>query len=158
MPPYPAKRDKVYRWSLILLVVGLTGEALGQFMESRPLEFWMQGWLSVAIVVAGWTFLVWLKEWRWMVRALVVAGLLVWPFWALGGWALSLAATAIMAAKETHCFHFWAGRIIPWYSLALGVGLIIQLPHLMLGLVWLGLAALWLSLVVGRSRLPLFEV
>ncbi|SMC07582.1 hypothetical protein SAMN00768000_3457 [Sulfobacillus thermosulfidooxidans DSM 9293] len=158
MPPYPAKRDKIYRLALVMLVLGLLGEAIASLIHSHSLQFWMQGWISASLIVAGWTFLVWLKQWRWVVRSLVILGLVLWPLWPLGGWALSLAGSAIMAAKETHCFHFWAGKVIPWYSVTLGILLILHVTEPYLGLAWLGLAALWLSLVLGRAKLPLFEV
>ncbi len=158
MPPYPAKRDKIYRLSLILLGIGVAAEGISGIAGLVGAQFWIQGGISVVLIVSGWTFLVWLKQWRWTVRMMVVLGFILWPFWPLGAWALSLAASAIMAAKETHCFHFWAGRVIPWYTLALGVFFIAHLSHPYLGIVWLGLAALWISLAAGRSKLPLFEV
>jgi hypothetical protein len=158
MPPYPAKRDKIYRLSLVLMGTGLIFEGISGMARLASIQFWIQGAISAVLIVSGWTFLVWLKQWRWTVRTMVVLGFVLWPVWPLGGWALSLAAGAIMAAKETHCFHFWAGRVIPWYTLILGVLLIIHLSEPFMGVAWLGLAALWISLAAGRSKLPLFEI
>ncbi len=158
MPPYPAKRDKVYRSSLAAVAVGMVAAAVATFLRSPAAVFWVHGFLALALAVSGWTFLVWLKEWRWVVRGLVIAGLVLWPFWGLGGWALSIGGSAIMAAKETHCFHFWAGRVIPWYSVVFGVGMVLQAPWWLMGLLWVGMAVLWGALVLGRWKLPLFEV
>ncbi|AUW94443.1 MAG: hypothetical protein OWR62_08085 [Sulfobacillus thermotolerans] len=158
MPPYPAKRDKVYRMSLGWTALAMVAAAVATLMRAEQAMFWIQGLVSAGLAVAGWTFLVWLKQWRWIVRSLVVLGLVLWPFWSLGAWALTIAGSAIMAAKETHCFHFWAGRVIPWYSVLFGAGMVFGAPWWLMGLLWLGLAFLWLSLVRGRWTLPLFEV
>lgn len=158
MPPYPAKRDRVYRTSLVAVAAGMAAAAVAAFLRSGTALFWIQGFVSLGLAVAGWTFLVWLKKWRWVVRSLVILGLVVWPFWSIGGWALTIAGSAIMAAKETHCFHFWAGRVIPWYSVLFGAGMILSAPWWLMGILWAGLAYLWISLVRGRWTLPLFEV
>jgi hypothetical protein len=63
-----------------------------------------------------------------------------------------------MAAKETHCFHFQAGKIIPWYTLGLGCLVLAGLMPAVLGVFWLGLSALWGWLLVGRLKLPLFVI
>ncbi len=104
--------------------------------------------------------MVWLSNWRWLVRSLVVIGAVIAfiPHLAILSWAFTIAASAIMAAKETHCFHFWAGKVIPWYSLVLGIGVLIGLPAIIQGLLWLGLAALWAFLMAGRLKLPLFVI
>jgi membrane protein implicated in regulation of membrane protease activity len=63
-----------------------------------------------------------------------------------------------MAAKETHCFHFWAGRVIPYATVALGIVLVFHTPPWLQGVFWWGLTALWAMLVWARWQLPLFEV
>ncbi|MCY0897736.1 MAG: hypothetical protein OWU33_02160 [Firmicutes bacterium] len=158
MPPYPAQRDRFYRYSLLGITLSITWEGLSTLTHEPALIFWAQGAVSLTILSASATFLVWLKSWRNLVRALAIAGFLLWPFVPLAGWAASLASAAIMAAKETHCFRFPAGRVIPWYSLLFGVAMIAHVPHVALGIGWLGLAGLWSWLTRGRFRLPLFEV
>lgn len=158
MPPYPAARDRFYRWTLAFSAVGLIGEGIATLFAAPRIMDLFQGWISVSFLLAGWTFLVWLTSWRSVVRGLAAAGLVVWPFWSLGGWALTLSSSAIMAAKETHCFHFWAGRIIPWMSLAFGFSMIATSNRWVIGIGWLMLGFLWTNLVLGRWRLPLFEI
>lgn len=158
MPPYPKERDRLYRWTLWAIALGMTGEGAALAISSPLLTFAAQGWTALAVLAASLSFLVWLSSWRYLVRTLAVVGLLLWPWWHLGGWAASLIATAIMAAKETHCFHFPAGKIIPWYSLFFGPVLLSPLPAKALAAGWVILAALWWWLAHDRSRLPLFEV
>ncbi len=158
MPPYPKERDQLYRWTLRSIALGLSCEGVALLLHNHALAYAAQGWTALSVVVASLSFLVWLSSWRTMVRALAVIGLVVWPWWQLGGWAGSLAATAIMAAKETHCFHFPAGKIVPWYSLGLGVALLTPLPSPVIAAGWIGLALLWWWMAWDRSRLPLFEV
>ncbi len=158
MPPYPAARDRWYRWSLLAAALGFFGQGIATLAANRDAIAFFHGWLAIALASAGWTFLVWLRNWRYLVRGLVTVGLLLWPWWTLGSWALTLSASAVMTAKETHCFHFPAGRIIPWYSLALGAALILGRPEWLIGCGWLGLATLWGWLVWGRLHLPLFEI
>lgn len=158
MPPYPKERDRLYRLALYAVALGLFGEAAGVLSASAPLDFAAQGFTAAIAVLASVTFLVWLGSWRWTVRVLAALGLVLWPLWPLGGWAAALAALAIMAAKETHCFHFPAGRLIPWASLLWGILLVVLPPARYEGFGWLAIAALWLWLAWDRSRLPLFEI
>ena len=158
MPPYPRQRDKLYRWSLRVIALGLTGEGAATLLSNHTLVYGAQGWTALGVVMASLSFLVWLTSWRYLVRTLAGLGLVIWPLWHLGGWAFSLAATAIMAAKETHCFHFPAGKIIPWYSLFFGMALLSPLPSDVIGAGWLILAVLWWWLAWDRSHLPLFEI
>ncbi|MCY0880874.1 MAG: hypothetical protein OWS74_02675 [Firmicutes bacterium] len=159
MPPYPAARDKVYRTSLtvfnILLYV-LAGINIGGF--SKMVLLTGQWAAALALTVAAWTFLVWLSSWRWTVRLLALAGFILTPFVPVLGWAGMLSASGIMAAKETHCFHFWSGRVIPWVSLGLGIFILLPVPSAVRGVIWLGLALLWTALLKARARLPLFSV
>ncbi len=159
MPPYPHIQDQIYRWSLLSAAAGMAVETIAWLF--LPASRWRavgEGWTLISLGVAGWTFLVWLRSWRILVRGLVTSGALVAPFLPVVGWAFGLSGAAIMAAKETHCFHFRAGRIIPWYTLALGVTMLIPRPALVEGLGWLGLASLWTWLVAARWQLPLFEI
>ncbi|MCY0877878.1 MAG: hypothetical protein OWU84_02905 [Firmicutes bacterium] len=158
MPPYPAARDRLYRYSLVAIALCAAAEGMALITGRVGWARGIEGAFALSVLWASATFLVWLKTWRHLVRALGVGGFLLWPFWAIGGWALSLAASAIMAAKETHCFHFHAGRVIPWYSLALGLAMLAQAPQIALGIGWVALAWLWGWLAWGRSQLPLFEV
>lgn len=126
-----------------------------------PLVIVLAHWgAAFSALVAGWTFLVWLASWRWVVRGLVGMGLVlaIWPVLSVPSWGLVLLASAIMAAKETHCFHFRAGKIIPWYTLGLGCLVLAGTTPLVLGLLWLGLGGLWAWLLVGRLKLPLFII
>lgn len=157
MPPYPARLDQVYRWSLVAFVVGLTGTAVATAIGGHALMWW-QGISALAMGVAGWTFLVWLKSWRWLVRGLVTAGVVMWLLWPLAGWAATLMASAIIAAKEHHCFRFWSGRWIPWVSLLNGIGLVAHLPPHVQAVLWVAVAWLWVPLLMGRFQLPLFEL
>jgi hypothetical protein len=158
MPPYPKERDRLYRWMLAACAAGLTIEAAAILAQSALLTVAAQGVTAAAVCAASVTFLVWLSSWRWIVRGLAAAGLIGWPLWHLGGWAATLAALSIMAAKETHCFHFPAGRLIPWASLAWGVALAVFPPGRWQAAGWLAVALLWWWLAWDRSRLPLFEV
>lgn len=160
MPRYPAGRDRIYRAAL----VGFTGflgiTAVGTGLTSMAIAAIGHWGAALSLLVAGWTFLVWLSSWRWLVRGLVLGGVVVaiWPPATLGSWALILGASAVMAAKETHCFHFKAGKIIPGYTIVLGLLLLVGIPPILGGLVWLGLFGLWAWLLVGRLRLPLFVI
>ncbi|NMP24015.1 hypothetical protein [Sulfobacillus harzensis] len=158
MPPYPHRQDQIYRWSLLATTAGLAIEGVGWLLSDPLLRQIGQGWTSLALAVAGWTFLVWLRSWRFGVRTLSTLGLVFWLASPLIGWAFSLASLAIMAAKETHCFHFPAGRVIPWYALALGLAMIARLNPFIIGIGWLGLTGLGSWLVWGRWHLPLFEI
>lgn len=159
MPPYPHVQDQVYRWSLLSVALGLALETTAWlFLHAPQWRTIGEGWALISLAVAGWTFLVWLRSWRFLVRGLVTSGAVVGFFVPVLGWALGLAGAAIIAAKETHCFHFPAGRIIPWYALALGLTLLVPTPALVEGLGWLGLTALWTWLVAARWHLPLFEI
>ncbi|MBX5466329.1 MAG: hypothetical protein K6U14_02375 [Firmicutes bacterium] len=157
MPRYPARWDLVYRWSLVAFVVGLTACAVATAVEA-PAVHWWQGWSAVAMAVAGWTFLVWVPTWRWLVRGLVTIGAVLWWWWPLGGWAATLAASAIVAGKEYHCFRFWSGRYIPWVSLINGLGLVFGIPTHIQAVLWVAVAWLWVPLLVARWQLPLFEL
>lgn len=158
MPPYPARRDRLYRLTLAAIALGSAAEGAAVLSHIPGAAFFAQGWITAAILAASLTFLVWLKNWRYLVRGLALLGFVLWPLSSIVSWGFSLAAAAIMAAKETHCFHFPAGRILPWYSLALGVLLLFWSNHIAQGLGWLGLAFLWGWLVWDRSKLPLFEI
>ena len=158
MPRYPARMDQIYRMGLAVFVGSLLINAVAVAGGWHTLAVWGQGIGAFGMLWAGWTFLVWLRSWRWLVRALVVAGLLLWPVFPLGGWAATLMASAIMAAKENHCFHFWSGKYIPWVSLALGIVLALPAPGPVQAGLWIVLAWLWVPLLVGRFRLPLFVV
>ncbi len=158
MPPYPARRDNQYRITLMAITVGVAGESVATLLRSPTAMYWSQAWTALAVVAASWTFLVWLKNWRYLVRVLAVVGLLLWPWWSIGSWAGILAAGAIMAAKETHCFHFPAGRILPWWSLALGIVMVIDPVPIIVAGGWMGLAILWGWLAWSRQQLPLFEI
>ncbi len=161
MPRYPAHLDRVYRGAMAGFTGFLGVTAVGTGFSS-PMIMDLGHWGAAAsLLVAGWTFLVWLSSWRWFVRGLVLTGFLLagWPALALVSWGLLLGASAIMAAKETHCFHFKAGKIIPWYTLFLGGLLLFTAPPAIEGgFAWLGLTGLWTWLVLGRLQLPLFVI
>lgn len=158
MPPYPQDRDRRYRWSLAGLAFGLSVQTVAVWTHNATGLFIGQGVAALSTLLASWSFLVWVASWRYLVRLLAVSGLLLWPWWHLGGWATILAAASVMAAKETHCFHFPAGRIIPWFSVFLGMLLLSPLPDSVVAGGWTILAGLWWWLAIDRSRLPLFEL
>lgn len=158
MPPYPKERDRLYRVTLMALTLGFLAQALFTYFTGSLGLIVIHGWIAFSMLVASFSFLVWLSSWRNLVRALALFGVLLWPWWTLGSWAAILAGTAIMAAKETHCFHFSAGKILPWYSLALGIALIPPIPHKIMAVGWLVLAGLWGWLSWARQQLPLFEI
>ena len=158
MPPYPAWRDRIYRISLAWATVALAALGIGRAAGVPTLAEAAAALLAAATLVAGWSFLVWVAAVRRVVLGLAVAGTVflgLAPPWGLG---LLLASLSVMAAKETHCFRFPAGRIIPWVSLV--VALVGLLPHqdVVSGIGLVVVAALWASLVVQRWQLPLFEV
>jgi hypothetical protein len=158
MPPYPKERDRLYRTTLVAITLGFFATALFTYLKWPRAVDIAHGWVALSVFGASLSFLVWISSWRHLVRALAVLGILLWPWWSLGSWAALLASTAIMAAKETHCFHFGAGKILPWYSLALGFALIAPVPLKILAVGWLALAGLWGWLAWARHRLPLFEI
>lgn len=158
MPPYPAIRDRIYRWSLVGFVAGLVLTAI---FSATASPVWIErshALAAVAMGSAGWTFLVWLKSWRYLVRILVLLGLGIWLWNPVLGWAGTLIASAIIAGKEHHCFHFWSGRWIPWMTVVTGVALVFPFPLQWQAIVWALLAWLWVPLLVGRFALPLFDV
>lgn len=158
MPPYPAWRDRVYRTSLAAATLGLAALGLGRAAGLPALAGTGTALLAAATLTAGWSFLVWVAAVRRVVLALGVAGtgLLVFaPPWGVG---LLLAALSVMAAKETHCFKFPAGRIIPWVSLVVALLGLVPAERLASGVGLLVVAALWATLVVQRWQLPLFEI
>lgn len=158
MPPYPKTRDQWYRWSLVFYALGVSLHALGLLMSSQPLAVAGQGIAALAVVSASVTFLVWIARWHHIVRGLALIGLLLWIVWPVGAWDFTLASAAIMAAKEAHCFHFWPGRILPWWSLALALSLWIPGLRFIHAAFWVVLSLLAWWLAMDRRRLPLFEL
>jgi len=158
MAAYPAWRDRVYRGSLWTLSLVFLAVAVAIVWNNPEIAE-----IAVAVGVlanlwASWTFLVWVPKWRWIVRILAFVSLFGWatglPFLLWGG---MLAATAIMAAKEYHCFKFWTGRYLPWVSLAAGVAWLIGsgIPMVVL---FMAVSGGWMALLWERSKMPLFEV
>lgn len=158
MPPYPKERDRLYRWALGACGAGFVLEASAVGAGAHGWAMMAQGLTAAAAAAASLTFLVWLTTWRWTVRCLALGGLGLWPLTHVGGWAATLAALSIMAAKETHCFHFPAGRLIPGASLMWGASLLLLPSDRWEAGGWLVLAGLWMWLAWDRSRLPLFEI
>lgn len=167
MPPYPAERDRVYRWALVAAAAGLAGFGLGLILGVGPVAWVSLAWLLAATLTASYVFLVWVAQWRTGVLGLSVAALAA-ASWMPGiSVALLLAALSIMAAKEAHCFHYATGRYLPWVSLVTalvtllaGGFLHVRAPALMVpaGLLFLVVAGLWVPLLRGRFKLPLFAV
>ncbi|CAB1128516.1 conserved membrane protein of unknown function [Candidatus Hydrogenisulfobacillus filiaventi] len=166
MAPYPAWRDVAYRISLVLFLLGLVGMAVVDAARLNTAAVWMQGLVALAATGAGWFFLVWLSGWRWLVRSLATLGAAGWlgglaggvPALLVVGWAGTLAATSIMAAKEDHCFRLPTGKVVPWASLLLGIGILAGFPLRADAVLWAMIAALWAALLIRRFRLPLFEI
>ncbi|MDA8194565.1 MAG: hypothetical protein M0Z53_11310 [Thermaerobacter sp.] len=158
MPPYPARRDRIYRMALLAMAASFAIEAAGRLSGQAGMLEAGQWLSSLSVWVAAWSFLVWLREWRWLVRGLAAVGLLAMVWWPLGGWAGVLSASAVMAAKEHHCFHFVAARLIPWASVGVGLLLLAPIPNAAVGAGFGVLSALWVWLAVARQRLPLFSV
>jgi len=167
MPPYPAQRDRVYRWALVAAAAGQAGFGVGIGLGLAAVAWVSLAWLLAATLVAAYVFLVWIPQWRTAVLGLSVAALVA-ATWLPGvSMGLLLAALSIMAAKEAHCFHYPTGRYLPWVSLVTAIVLLLQggvltvrVPALAIpaGLLFLGVAALWVPLLRGRFRLPLFQV
>ncbi len=158
VPPYPAARDVVYRTSLWTLSGSLLALTAAMVISSRGLAEAAAAGGTLANLVAAWTFLVWMPSWRWTVRGLAWVGLMGWAFsLPLFLWGGVLAASAVMAAKEYHCFKFWPGRWIPWVSAITGVAWLARLGIAVI--VCFGvLGMLWALLLWQRSKLPLFAV
>jgi uncharacterized integral membrane protein len=155
--PYQIWRDWCYRTALAVIAAALvmmTGEGPRAVVVDPGLLV-----LGVAVAVAGWFFFVWVAAWRWLFLGLAGLGWLfavaAWPPWAFGAW---LAAASIMAAKETHCFRFWSGRLIPWISLAVAVADLWPVPASALRAGVGVLAVLWAALAFARWRLPLLRL
>jgi hypothetical protein len=167
MPPYPAERDRVYRWALVAAAAGQAGIGAGLVLGA-PLVTWVSlAWLLASTLTAAYVFLVWVAAWRTAVLALAIAGAAA-AAWLPGVAAsLLLAALSIMAAKEAHCFHYPTGRYLPYVSLAAALAtllsggvVVMRVPALTVpaGVLYLAVAALWGPLLRGRFRLPLFWV
>ncbi len=158
VPPYPAARDLAYRASLWALSGSLLALAAAMVIPSRALAEAAAAGATLANLAASWTFLVWMPSWRWAVRSLAWAGLMGWAFsLPILLWGGILTASAVMAAKEHHCFRFWPGRWIPWMSLATGVAWLVHLSAAVIVLFGV-LGMLWAVLLWQRSKLPLFTV
>jgi hypothetical protein len=150
--PYPVWRDQVYRGAMTAFALALLGLAGGLQTLGTVVG-------GIAVLAMGWAFFVWIPGWRWTVLSLAAGG---WGILATGRetWALAcwLAGTSIMAAKETHCFHFAAGRYIPAVAVVAALLDVLGAPT---GVVRVGigvLAALWLWLAWDRGRLPLLRL
>jgi len=156
--PYPPWRDQVYRIAL----AAMTGALLlrGAALEAgwRDLLLPDVGILAAATLAASYFFLVWVEGWRWLVLGVSAAGIVSLPLSVDFGIGLLMAAASVMAAKETHCFHFPSGRLIPWVSLAAApLGLFPPLrPLYGAGLLVVGL--LWVPLLYARFRMRLLSV
>lgn len=158
MAPYPPWRDQTYRVSLAGATLGLLvfgGGLAGHVAEATVIG---SGVVAIATLVASWTFLVWVKTFHQLVLGLAIAGLLLLIWLPALGMGALLAALSVMAAKETHCFHFPTGRVIPWVSLVIGLGGLIPGLALETGLGYLLLGLLWIPLLVSRFRMPLLAV
>jgi uncharacterized integral membrane protein len=158
MPPYPAWRDRVYRYSLAAATVALGALGAGRAGVGPSLAAWAGVLLAAATLAAGWSFLVWVAAVRRVVLALAVTGTVLLPVAPPWGTGVLLAALSVMAAKETHCFRFPAGRVIPWVSLVVALAGLIPAGAQASGVGLLVVAGLWATLVVQRWRLPLFEI
>ena len=156
--PYPAWRDRVYRgalWTLALAFLLLAGAILG---HSGVLAEASVAVGAVSDLAAALTFLVWVARWRWLVQGFAFVALLGWVFGvAFFLWGGMLAASAIMAYKEYHCFHFWTGRFLPWVSVASFLAWLFG-KSIPMALLCLALAGGWMALLWERSKLPLFQV
>lgn len=158
MAPYPAWRDRIYRGALLSIGITLLMAAAGQSIRD-PQYVHAAHWLTaVSVTVAALFFLVWLSRWRYAVWGLAIFGLLATPFQETASWALTLAAGSVMAAKETHCFHFMAGRIIPWWSLATGLAWLMVPQAWVMTIFWAVLGGLWIWLALARFSLPVFDI
>ncbi len=167
MPPYPAERDRVYRWALVGAAAGLAGFGVGLMFGASPVAWVSLAWLLASTLTASYVFLVWVAQWRTGVLGLSVAALAAASWMPGVAVALLLAALSIMAAKEAHCFHYATGRYLPWVSLVTAVATLLaggflhlRVPALTVpaGLLFLGVAGLWVPLLRGRFKLPLFAV
>ena len=156
--PYPPWRDQVYRVSLTVMAVALLFRATAGFLGAGGLGVVSLGLLAASTLSAAYFFLVWIERFRWLVLALSVAGVAALPVSGVLAVGLFLAASSVMAAKETHCFHFVTGRLIPWVSLVVALAGFVPA----LGLVYaagLGVVGLlWLPLLWARFRMRLLSV
>ncbi len=155
---YPAWRDRVYRIALWTVSGCFLGVAVAIVYHNNTVAEISALLAVLANLAAGWTFLVWVAKWRWAVRILSFVSLfglaISLPFFLWGG---LLAGTAIMAAKEYHCFKFWTGRYLPWVSLAGGLAWLMGagIPMVVL---FLAMSGGWMALLWEREKMPLFEV
>ena len=157
----------MYRWALVAATVGLTGFGVGLLLGIPAVAWVSLAWVLAATVTASYVFLVWVAQWRTGVLGLSAAALAA-AAWLPGvAVALALAALSIMAAKEAHCFHYPTGRYLPWVSLLTAIVTLVaggvlgvRAPALTApaGLLFLLTAGLWVPLLRGRFKLPLFAV
>ena len=158
MPAYPAWRDRVYRGALWVLSLAFLGVAVAIVFREAVLAQISADSALFANIAASWTFLVWVPKWRWFVRGLALLALFGWAVgFPLFLWGGVLAASAIMAAKEYHCFKFWTGRYLPWLSVAAGLAWMLRLGAPLVVL-FLAISAGWLGLLWQRAALPLFQI
>ncbi len=158
MAPYPAWRDRIYRGALLSIGVTMLMVALGQAIRNPEYVAAAHGLTAISVAVAAVFFLVWLARWRYAVWGLAIAGLLATPFQETAAWACTLAAGSVMAAKETHCFHFLAGRIIPGWSVATGLVWLVVPQSWIMAAFWAVLGTLWIWLALARFSLPVFDI
>lgn len=158
MAPYPPWRDQTYRVSLAGATVGLLIFGGGLAEGAPDVRLIGSGIVAIATLVASWTFLVWVKTFHQLVLGLAIAGILLLMGVPAIGMGALLAALSVMAAKETHCFHFPTGRVIPWVSLVVGLAGLVPGWTLETGLGYLVVGLLWIPLLVSRFRMPLLAV
>lgn len=158
MTPYPASHDLWYRRGLWAYAIALVGIAAAMSLGHHRLTDVLLTLAALANLMAAWMFLVWMPLWRWIVRGLAVLAIvgvgIQDPLWI---WVGILAATAVMAQKEYHCFKFGTGPYIPWVSLAAGLASQLRVDWIA-AILLLGLAGCWFSLLWQRAALPLFQI
>jgi hypothetical protein len=155
---YPPWQDQVYRVSLAVAAGALALRGGALVFRAETVAVAGAVLLAASTLVASYTFLVWIDRYRQLVMALAVLGtvlLVVAMPWGVG---FLMAAGSVMAAKETHCFRFPTGRIIPWVALAAALTGLVPALGRVNGVGLVVVAALWVPLLWSRFHMRLITV
>jgi hypothetical protein len=155
---YPPWQDQVYRVSLAVAAGALALRGGALIFQAETVALAGAVLLAASTLVASYTFLVWIDRYRHMVMALAVVGTGLLAMAMPWGVGFLMAAGSVMAAKETHCFRFPTGRVIPWVAAAAALTGLVPGWGRINGVGLVVVAALWVPLLWARFRMRLITV
>ncbi|MGC8488992.1 MAG: hypothetical protein ACP5QO_12380 [Clostridia bacterium] len=156
--PYPPWRDQVYRVALTVAAGALILRGAALAAGAPTLVTADLALLAASTLSAAYFFLVWIERYRTLVIGVAVLGSLVLIGSAALGVGLLMAASSIMAAKETHCFRFPTGRVIPWASLVVALAGLVPGLHTAYAAGLAAVGLLWAPLLWSRFKMRLLAV